>query len=463
MTPRILISAAHKSSGKTTVSLGICAALKDREMKVRPFKKGPDYIDPMWLHSASGSACYNLDFYTMSHEEILSTLALKSENFDISLIEANKGLYDGMELDGSNSNAALAKLTQTPVVLVINTSGISRGIAPLLLGYQAFDPEVNIAGVILNQVGGPRHESKLRTVVEHYTDIPVLGAVQRHTDLELTERHLGLVPSNEAELATNKINAIKTHIADQVDLEKIIQIANSAPALPLAHGNIVPAINPIESSLRLGIIQDAAFGFYYADDLDTFKSYGVELVKINALHDTTLPDIDALFIGGGFPETHLTQLHDNQALRLAIHTAIENELPTYAECGGLMYLCKNIQWNNKDFNMVGVIPATATMHAKPQGRGYIQLKQSNDHPWMNSETDNNATIPAHEFHYSNITKLPDESHFAFEVKRGTGIDGKHDGYLYKNLLACYAHQRHTESNPWIKHFIRFVQATKILT
>ena len=460
MTPRILISAAHKSSGKTTVSLGICAALKEREIKVRPFKKGPDYIDPMWLQSASGNACYNLDFYTMSHDEILSTLSHKSENFDISLIEANKGLYDGIELDGSNSNAALAKLTQTPVILVINTSGISRGIAPLLLGYQAFDPEVNIAGVILNQVGGPRHESKLRTVVEHYTDIPVLGAVQRHHDLELTERHLGLVPSNETELAINKINAIKTHIANQVDLEKIIQIANSAPALPLSHSNVIPAINPIESSIRLGIIQDAAFGFYYADDLDTFKSYGVELVKINALYDTTLPDIDALFIGGGFPETHLTQLHDNQALRLAIHTAIENELPTYAECGGLMYLCKNIQWDNKDYNMVGTIPSTATMHAKPQGRGYIQLKQSNDHLWTNSEIKNDAIIPAHEFHYSNITKLPDGSRFAFEVKRGTGIDGEHDGYIYKNLLACYAHQRHTASNPWIKHFIRFVQQAK---
>lgn len=459
MTPRLLISAAHKSSGKTTVSLGLCAALKDRKLKVRPFKKGPDYIDPMWLASAAGNACYNLDFYTMSHDEILAMLFSKSDGFDISVMEANKGLYDGTELDGSNSNAALAKLTQTPVVLVINTRGISRGIAPLLLGYQAFDPDINIAGVILNQVGGPRHEGKLRTVVEHYTDIPVLGAVQRHHDLELTERHLGLVPSNEAELACKKINAIKSHIADQVDIDRIIEIANTAPAIGTVQRqeNSSAPLSPEKDGIRLGIIQDAAFGFYYADDLDTFEAYGVELIKIDALRDTALPDIDALFIGGGFPETHLAALHDNQALRQAIFTAIENNLPTYAECGGLMYLCKNIQWNDLDYEMVGIIPATATMHVKPQGRGYIQLQQNNEHPWLTDVA--KSVIAAHEFHYSSISALPENSRYAFKVKRGSGIDGKHDGYLYKNLLACYAHQRHTASNPWIKDFIRFVQAT----
>ena len=460
MTPRLLISAAHKSSGKTTVSLGLCAALKERALKVRPFKKGPDYIDPMWLHSASGNACYNLDFYTMSHEEILSTLALKSQNFDINLIEANKGLYDGMELDGSNSNAALAKLTQTPVVLVIDTRGISRGIAPLLLGYEAFDPDVNIAGVILNQVGGPRHESKLRSVVEHYTDIPVVGAVHRHEDLELTERHLGLVPSNEAKLAASRIESIKKHVAEQVDLEKIIAIANSAPELPKGQNNDTLTITPVETPMRLGIICDAAFGFYYADDLDTVKSYGVEIVEIDALHDQKLPNIDGLFIGGGFPETHLKSLHENKTFRDSIHAAIENGLPTYAECGGLMYLCRNIQWNDKDYDMVGIIPATAKMHAKPQGRGYIQLKQSNAHPWIDAKTNTDTIIPAHEFHYSDITPLPADSLFAFEVKRGTGINGEHDGYVYKNLLACYAHQRHTAANPWIKDFIHFVQACK---
>jgi len=460
MHPRLLISAAHKSSGKTTITLGLCAALKDRGLRVNPFKKGPDYIDPMWLQSAAGSPCYNLDFYTMSHEEIISTLIQQSHGCDISLIEANKGLYDGMDLEGSDCNAALAKLIQSPVVLVINTRGISRGIVPLLLGYQSFDTGVNIAGVILNQVGGPRHEGKLRSVVEHYTDIPVVGAVQRHHDLELTERHLGLVPANEAELASNKINAIKRHVAEQVDLDKIITIANTAPALPPLRSDFISNIQQPANSVRIGIVKDAAFGFYYADDLDTFKQYGVELAAIDTLHDTALPDIDALFIGGGFPETHLAALHDNQLLRHAIHSAINNELPVYAECGGLMYLCQSIEWKHQNYEMVGIIPARAIMHEKPQGRGYIQLQHNNDHPWTGIDSSASVTIPGHEFHYSRITPLPANSRFAFDVKRGTGIDGQHDGYVYKNLLACYAHQRHTAANPWIKHFIHFVQTKR---
>ncbi len=459
--PRILISAAHKSSGKTTISLGLAAALRDRGLSISPFKKGPDYIDPMWLQSAAGRPCYNLDFYTMSHEEILSTLIGNSQASELSLIEANKGLYDGMDLNGRDCNAALAKLTKSPVVLVIDTRGTSRGIVPLLLGYQSFDPEVNIAGVILNQVGGQRHESKLRTVVEHYTDIAVVGAVQRHPDLELTERHLGLVPSNEAELAGNKITAIKARIAQQVDLDKIISIANSAP--PLAFTPLdknTTAFDDNDGPLKIGIFKDAAFGFYYADDLDNFHQLGAKLIHINALQDTTLPDVDALFIGGGFPETHLSALHNNHALRQAVHDAIENNLPVYAECGGLMYLCKNIQWHEKDYAMVGTIPANAIMHTKPQGRGYIQLQKNINHPWGQTKADDKTTLAAHEFHYSSISKLPDDSRYAFNVKRGAGINGKYDGYVYKNLLACYAHQRHTLANPWIKDFIHFVKTKK---
>ena len=189
---RLLISAAHKSSGKTTVSLGLCAALAERGLAVQPFKKGPDYIDPMWLGKAAGRPCYNLDFYCMSHAEILTTVGHYSASANIALIEGNKGLYDGLDLDGSNSNAALARLTRTPVILVLDARGMTRGIAPLILGYQAFDPEVHIAGVILNQLGGSRHEAKLRAVIEHYTDIPVIGGVHRDKSMEIAERHLGL-------------------------------------------------------------------------------------------------------------------------------------------------------------------------------------------------------------------------------------------------------------------------------
>jgi cobyrinic acid a,c-diamide synthase len=203
---RVLISAAHKSSGKTTVSIGLCAALKERGHSVQPYKKGPDYIDPMWLSQASGRPCRNLDLYLMEREEVISTFVRNAS--EINLVEGNKGLYDGLALDGSNSNAALAKLLDLPVVLVIDARGMTRGIAPLILGYQAFDKDIHIAGVILNNLGGSRHESKLREVIEHYTDVPVIGAIQHDAKLTIVERHLGLMPSNESGEAVARIKAI---------------------------------------------------------------------------------------------------------------------------------------------------------------------------------------------------------------------------------------------------------------
>ncbi len=224
----LFISAAHKSSGKTTVTLGLCAALAQAGRRVQPFKKGPDYIDPMWLTQAAGRACGNLDFYTMNIDEIRAEFSHRMQGADIGIIEGNKGLYDGLDLDGSNSNAALAKLLQAPVVLVIDARGMTRGIAPLILGYQAFDPEIRIAGVILNQLGGSRHESKLRAVIEHYTDVKVLGAVHRTAELEIVERHLGLIPSNEAPLAMQRIARIADAVSAQVDLNGVLEVAESA-------------------------------------------------------------------------------------------------------------------------------------------------------------------------------------------------------------------------------------------
>ena len=215
-----LLSAANKSSGKTVLSVGISAALRQQGLSVQAFKKGPDYIDPMWLSKATKRNCYNLDFWTQSDEEIKSTLHEHNQDADISIIEGNKGLHDGLAADGSNSNAALAKLIGAPVILVLDTRGTIRGVAPLLLGYQQFDPAINIAGVILNFVGGERHAAKLRTVIERYTDIPIMGMVQRNTELELVERYLGLMPSNEDNAAEHKVARIAKIVGKQVDLEK---------------------------------------------------------------------------------------------------------------------------------------------------------------------------------------------------------------------------------------------------
>ena len=447
---RIFISAAHKSSGKTTISIGLCAALNQQNVRVQPFKKGPDYIDPMWLGLAAERPCHNLDFYTMGHDEIVETFSQYAHSADLSLIEGNKGLYDGLDLDGSNSNAALSKLLHAPVILVIDARGMTRGIAPLILGYQQFDQDVQIAGVILNQLGGRRHEQKLRAVIEHYT-------VQHNRQLEIIERHLGLMPSNESDTARDKIAQLGQVIAEQVDLAHITRIANAAAPLAARSESDIGQRTP---DVRIGIARDAAFGFYYPDDLEAFERAGAALVYFNCLTDTQLPQVDGLFFGGGFPETQMQKLEQNQNMRTSIQQAIENGLPCYAECGGLMYLARSISWQGQQHKMVGVIPGDVVMHDRPQGRGYIRLQITPNAPWPVNE-DPGQVICGHEFHYSAVENLPADLVYAFNVTRGTGINGQQDGIVYKNLLANYAHLRHTRQSPWVSGFVNHVRNCKM--
>jgi len=456
---RLLISAAHKSSGKTTISIGLCAALRARGLRVQPFKKGPDYIDPMWLSLAAGHACHNLDFFLMGHEEIVATLTTRADDADISIIEGNKGLYDGLDLDGSNSNAALAELTGAPVVLVIDARGMTRGIAPLLLGYQRFDANIRIAGVILNQLGGSRHEAKLRAVIEHYTDIPVIGAVHHDADLDIVERHLGLMPSNEDTAARARIEAIARVVAAQVDLERVLAIAASAPALRARESPANVARPSSGSHVRLAIARDAAFGFYYPGDFDALRDAGAELVFFDTLNDARLPDCDGLFIGGGFPETQMDKLEANASLRGDIRGAIENGLPAYVECGGLMYLTRGIAWKGSRREMVGILPADTVMEDRPQGRGYVRLRETGKGLWPIAPG-GGAEVRAHEFHYSRLENLPVGMTFAYDVLRGYGTDGTHDGIVYRNLLACYTHMRDLADNHWTARFVRFVRNCK---
>lgn len=452
---RLFISAAHKSSGKTTLSIGLCAAWQQQGLQVQPFKKGPDYIDPLWLTAASQRACHNLDFNTSSPHEILHCVQSYGQSADLSLVEANKGLYDGLSLDGSDSNAALAKLLQAPVVLVLDTRGMTRGIVPILLGHLAFDREVQIAGVVFNRVGGGRHASKLRQAVEYFTDVPVLGSVQDTAEMQIEERHLGLMPSNEQADAKQQIARIRELVAEQVDLTKLFMLAQRAPSLPtvMQSSSFKPVIS--SSKLRIGICQDAAFGFYYPGDLEALQQAGAELVPINTLQDAHLPSIDGLFIGGGFPETQMQQLEANHGMRVSIRNAIEAGLPTYAECGGLMYLARSLHWRGQHAEMVGIIPGDAVMYPKPQGRGYVHLEETIAMPWPKVTT--NPQVQAHEFHYSRLENLSEKGHYAYKVQRGQGIDGAQDGWVYKNLLASYTHLRHTQRYPWAQRFMEFVR------
>ncbi|HKJ77442.1 MAG TPA: cobyrinate a,c-diamide synthase [Gammaproteobacteria bacterium] len=450
----LLVSAAHKSSGKTTVTLGLCAALRARGRAIQPFKKGPDYIDPMWLGRAAGRPCYNLDFHTMPAEEIRATFARKLAGADLGVVEGNMGLYDGTDLEGGNSNAALAALLGSPVLLVVDGRGMSRTVAPLVLGLQQFSDEIRIAGVILNHVAGSRHEGKLRAAIEHFTDVPVLGALHRDPAIAIDERHLGLIPSNEDDEAERKLEYIGERVAAQVDLDGVTAVAGTATAPEPAVAEPAAA----RTDVRIGVARDAAFGFYYPDDLEHLEAAGAEVVPFNTLRDQTLPEVDGLFIGGGFPETLMAELEGNAAMRAAIRGAIEGGMPVYAECGGLMYLTRGLRWGDHRREMVGVLPAETVMHPRPVGRGYIRLRETGTGPWP--ETTAGAEFNAHEFHYSSLEEVEPGLSYAYEVTRGKGVTGHHDGIVYKNLLANYAHLRDVGDCHWTRRFVSFVRDHK---
>ena len=454
----LYISAAHKSSGKTTVSIGLCRELRRLGVSVQPFKKGPDYIDPLWLGRASGRDCLNLDFHTMDEAEIASGFARTLTNADLGLIEGNVGLFDAVDLHGSNSNAALAKLLRAPVVLVVDVQGMSRGIAPLLLGYRSFDPELNIAGVIANKVGGSRHETNLRQVVEHYTDLPLLGAIHRTARIRISERHLGLMPSNEAEEADAKIERIRALVAEQVDVAKVLEIARSAPAPALDQARSKPSL-ATRDPVRIAIACDDAFGFYYPDDLASLVRAGAELVNFSPVRDTDLPEADGLFIGGGFPEFRLRELSDNRSMRAAVRDFVESGRAVYAECGGLMYLCRELRWGEKKGAMCGVLNADVAMHARPQGRGYVRLRETQAFPWPGAQ-EAARKISAHEFHHSAVLNPDPAWIYGYQVLRGKGVDGRHDGIVYKNLLAAYSHLRDVGGNGWTGRFVDQVRACR---
>jgi cobyrinic acid a,c-diamide synthase len=278
--------------------------------------------------------------------------------------------------------------------------------------------------------------------------------------MNIDERHLGLTPSNEEGLADNIIRRITDTVKQQVNLDQLVSIADSANAAPLSFSISRREPRPVVAGepIKIGVFRDKAFGFYYPDDLEAMQALGAELVNIDSLSAKELPPVDGLFIGGGFPETQMETLSKNKSLLADVKRAIDQEMPVYAECGGLMFLARNILWNNQKYKMAGVIEGDIIMHEKPQGRGYIQLQENEQHPWPGHQNGN--LINAHEFHYSELTNINTEYQYAYQVKRGHGIDGEHDGLIYKNLLANYAHLRQTSKLDWVNRFIEFIRNHK---
>ena len=449
----ILIASTKKSSGKTTVAIGLAAVLSKEYKQLSVFKKGPDYIDPLWLSAASNHPCYNLDFHTMSNKEIKDFYHQKISKSEISLIEANKGLFDGVSLNGNDSNAALAKLLGLKVVLVIDCEGMTRGIAPLLNGYKNFDKKIQYHGVILNKVNGGRHEAKLIASIEKYCDIKVLGSVWKNKNLIIDEQHLGLQPSFLDNQAQEKIRAIKKVIKTSVDITKFTSLSKKNPRTSTI---LSPHSLKKFKNITIGVASDKAFGFYYQDDIDKFLNHGVKIKYINTIKDKKLPSIDALIIGGGFPELSLDELSKNNFLKKEIKGFINNYGPTYAECGGLMYLSKSIKFKNRKYKMVGAINGDILMHNEPVGRGYVNLEIKKNHPWFSRQ----KSISCHEFHHSKLEGNFGRNDFVFNVKRGYGVNGKCDGIIVKNLIATYSHIRDTSKTRWIKNFLDFIVESK---
>lgn len=461
---RVLISASHKSSGKTTISVGLAHALAARGLSVQTFKKGPDYIDPMWLARASGRPCYNLDFNTQAEDEIQCMFADKARDADLAIVEGNMGLHDGVDLEGSNSTAALARLIGAPVIMVIDCEGMTRGVAPLVLGFQAFDTKISIAGVILNRVASLRQQNKLEAALQRYTSVPVLGALPRDATMTIVERHLGLTTPAETGGEQVKVSVLAAMARDGVDLDRVLKIARDAG--PAANGdkNIRTLAKSSRSTdITIAVARDAAFGFYYTDDLEAFERAGARIVPFSPISDAQLPRADGIFIGGGFPENHMAALEANTAMRDEVRRSAQAGMPIYAECGGLMYLARSIQWGDETRHMAGVVPGDIVMHERPQGRGLVVLDETCEFPWPETDRSRAARqVWAHEFHHAEMINVAAGSRFAWSVVRGAGIAGGRDGIVTGNVLASFSHLRDTSAHRWTERFAAFVSHHKAI-
>ncbi len=443
--PRVMIAAPNGRSGKTMVSIGLCALLRKDGLAVQPFKKGPDYIDASWLTAASGAACRNLDAYLMTQEVLINNFSRSSLGNDFALIEGNMGLYDGVDGGGEGSSAHLARLLKAPVVLVVNTARMTRSVAALIKGYMDFEEGTTVAGVILNNIAGLRHEKKLIDAVEHYCKIPVLGRIPRDQALVIHERHLGLVPFREADAGAIAVERIFRAIEKHLDIEGLLSVAKTAKDMPV---NLPATQQKPKKSIRIGIMMDRSFHFYYPENFEALEREGAELVFIDTMCDEKLPAIDGLYIGGGFPELYLEALERNEALQAHIASSIEDGLPVYAECAGLMYLCEKIIVDGISHKGVGVIPCEVEFFKKPQAHGYVEAEVKYENPFYPV----GKRLRGHEFHHSKLTTIKG-LHCALELTRGQGMGGRVDGIIYKNVFASYTHIHASGVPTWAQSFV----------
>ncbi len=430
--PRIYFAAIKKSSGKTTIAIAFNRILKDMGFVVQPFKKGPDFIDPMWHTQASGRSCRNLDFFFMDPEGIVSYFVSKCKGANFATLEGNHGLFDDIHIDGRFSNASMAKLLGVPVVLVIDVKEMGRSVVPLILGCMDFDRQLNIAGVILNRIQNERQRKRLTEAIEFFTPVKVLGSIPEMHDVELLQRHLGLTATLDEAEKEEKVQRIAYHLKPYLDVEAIVERAKGARELKIDLQNEQKKAVSFKG-LRIGIAWDRAFNFYYPDNLELLKESGCDLVRFSPTDDEILPEVDGLYIGGGFPELFLEQLDRNVSMRQTIRRFAYDGMPVYAECGGLVYLCKRACFSGHTGSLVGVFDAEVEFKMKPVGHGYTVLQSTGKLEWIRE----GIKLKGHEFHHAHLTPLEHEC--AFRVLRGYGLNGECDGAVKFNTLAGFTH------------------------
>jgi cobyrinic acid a,c-diamide synthase len=452
--PRVVIAGLKGGSGKTTIALGLVAALRfHKGVRVVPYKKGPDYIDAGWLARAAGKPCYTLDPFLMPKEKASESFVSHFDG-DIAVIEGNRGLYDGVDEEGSYSTAEVSKLLKSPVILVMDCTKMTRTAAALVLGCMHLDTQVSIKGVVLNHISGSRHEAVVRKSIERYCALPVLGAVPRQRSGVLPERHMGLTPHHEHGDTDHAISAVEDMAMKYLDIEGILRIAHEAEPLPgKDHEKCKGRAD--ERNVKIGVVRDTAFQFYYPENFEELEHRGARIVEINSLEDDLLPDVHALYIGGGFPETHAIDLARNVKFRKALHGAIEGGLPVYAECGGLMLLGDALVVNGKRYPMAGVFPLVFEMRTMPQAHGYTVVEVERQNPFYPVGT----IMHGHEFHYSAVLNPPGDDMLptVFRMRRGSGIGRGVDGLWYKNVFATYTHLHAYGAPEWVEAMIRLAR------
>ena len=450
--PRLIIAALRGGAGKTIVSVALASALKRRGITVTPFKKGPDYIDAAWLSQAASCSCHNLDTFLMGTEQVVRSFSRHVPEGRMALIEGNRGLYDGVNADGEFSTAELAKLLHAPVVLVVDCDKITRTAAALVLGCCHLDTAVDIRGVILNKVSSNRHAQVVKQSIEDYCHLPVFGTVPRMKELKFTERQLGLITPQEHGGLDEALSRAAAIAEECLDIDGLIRLAESATPWQMDDfSSVVHHNNAVSETVTIGVIRDVAFQFYYEENIEALIDGGAKIVRISALDEKILPPVDALYIGGGFPETQAKQLADNEEFRSSLRKAAEEGLPIYAECGGFMYLGESLTIGDQHYPMVGALPVAFEMEKRPQGHGYTTLAVDRENPFFPIGT----RLSGHEFHYGRILSLKkeEEVYTACHVLRGTGMGQERDGMVRKNILAGFTHLHALGTPQWAEALI----------